>query len=38
MLTSGVWMNTAAVTSIAMTVTGGTGFQQYTHAALYGVK
>jgi hypothetical protein len=38
MLTSGVWMNTAAVTSITMTVTGGTGFQQYTHAALYGVK
>lgn len=37
-LTSGVWMNTAAVTSITMTVTGGTAFKQYTHAALYGIK
>ena len=37
-LASGVWMNTAAVTSITLIVTGGSAWKQYTSAALYGVK
>lgn len=37
MLRSGVWMNTAAVTTIQLGLSTGT-FSQYTHAALYGIK
>ena len=37
-LTSGLWSNTAAITSVTMT-TGGSGvFSQYSQFALYGVK
>jgi hypothetical protein len=36
-LTSGLWMNTAAVTAIALAPTAGT-FSQHVTAALYGVK
>jgi hypothetical protein len=36
-LDSGLWQSTAAVTQIDL-ITGGTNFQQYTSAALYGVK
>jgi len=36
---SGSWQDTAAVTSITMTIIAGTyNFAQYTHAALYGIK
>ena len=39
MLTSGVWMNTAAISSIVLEPTGTVfGWRQYTHAALYGIK
>ncbi len=38
-LGSGVWMNSAsAISSITLSPTGGSGFKNYTHAALYGVK
>jgi hypothetical protein len=37
-LASGVWMNTTAVNSITLTVTGGSAWKQYTSAALYGIK
>ena len=37
-LSSGVWMNTAAVTSITFVPGGGTNFVQYTSFALYGIK
>ena len=37
-LASGVWMNTAAINQIVITVTGGTAWKQYTKAALYGIK
>jgi len=36
-LDSGLWQNTAAITQIDL-ITGGTNFQQYTSAALYGIK
>lgn len=36
-LTSGVWMNTNAVTSIEIAGNGG-NFNQYSHFALYGIK
>ena len=36
-LTSGVWQNTSAVTSISLT-SGGTNFLQYSSFALYGLK
>lgn len=36
-LTSGLWMNTAAVTSITLTARGGT-FTQYSTFALYGIR
>ena len=36
---SGSWQNTAAITSVTMTMVGGTyNFAQYSHAALYGIK
>jgi hypothetical protein len=39
MFASGVWMNTAAISSIVLTPTGSAfGFRPYTHAALYGIK
>jgi hypothetical protein len=37
-LISGLWMSTSAITSITYTVLDGTGFEQYTHFALYGIK
>jgi len=37
-LDSGLWVNTAAITSIAITPTGSTTFQQYSQFALYGIK
>lgn len=37
-LDSGLWVDTSAITSITITPTGGTTFQQYTQFALYGVK
>ena len=36
-LTSGVWMNTAAITSVRITATGG-NLAEYSHFALYGIK
>lgn len=36
-LDSGLWMSTSAITQIDL-ITGGTNFQQYTSAALYGIK
>lgn len=36
-LTSGVWRNTSAITSITIVPSGGT-FVQYSHFALYGIK
>jgi len=36
---SGSWQNTTAITSVTMTMVGGTyNFAQYSHAALYGIK
>ena len=37
-LDAGLWANTAAITSIALTVTGGAGFVQYSSFYLYGIK
>jgi len=37
-LTSGLWLNTSAITSIEFTNTGSTNFNTYTSFALYGVK
>ena len=37
-LDSGLWVNTAAITTITITPTGSTTFQQYSHFALYGIK
>lgn len=37
-LDSGLWVDTSAITSITITPTGGTTFQQYTQFALYGIK
>ena len=37
-LTSGLWQNTNAITSIKLQVFEGTGFEQYTQFALYGIK
>ena len=37
-LSSGVWMNTNAVTSITFVPGGGTNFVQYSSFALYGIK
>ena len=37
-LTSGLWMNTAAITSITLTPLSTGNFGQYTQAALYGIK
>jgi hypothetical protein len=36
-LTSGLWINTSAITSIRLTPFAGS-FAQYSHAALYGIK
>jgi hypothetical protein len=39
MFVSGVWMNTAAISSIVLEPTGSAfGFKPYTHAALYGIR
>lgn len=35
---SGLWMNTSAITSIKLEAGSGTGFEQYSHFALYGIK
>ena len=37
-LSSGLWMNTAAITSIEMTINTGASFTQYSSFALYGIK
>jgi hypothetical protein len=37
-LLSGLWLNTAAVTSITFTITGGSAFDSQTVFALYGIK
>ena len=37
-LTSGLWMSTSAITSITLNAGSGTGFEQYSTFALYGVK
>lgn len=37
-LFSGVWLNTAAVTSVSFASVAGTEFLQYSHFALYGIK
>ena len=37
-LNSGVWMNTAAITTITLTPFSGYDFAQYTQFALYGIK
>ncbi len=37
-LDSGLWVNTAAITSITVACTASATFQQYTQFALYGVK
>lgn len=37
-INSGLWLNTAAITSIRFNTYGGTAFPQYTQFALYGVK
>jgi hypothetical protein len=37
-LDSGLWMSTSAVTSIKFTAGSGTGFEQYSQFALYGIK
>jgi hypothetical protein len=37
-LDSGLWVDTSAITSIKVTPTGSTTFQQYSHFALYGVN
>lgn len=36
--TSGLWLNTSAITSINITCIGGFNFQQYSQFALYGIK
>jgi hypothetical protein len=37
-LGAGLWSNTAAITSIALTPFNGTSFNQYSTATLYGIK
>ena len=37
-LNSGLWMNTAAISSITLTPNVGTGFVEYSQFALYGIK
>ena len=37
-LNSGLWMNTAAITSIVITPNAGTAFDQYSSFALYGIR
>lgn len=37
-LDSSLWKNTTAISSITLSVVGGTNFTQYTSAALYGIK
>lgn len=37
-LNSGLWMNTAAITSITLTPNAGTAFVEYSQFALYGIK
>lgn len=37
-LTSGLWRSTSAMTSISFAPLDGTGFLQYSHFALYGIK
>jgi len=37
-LTAGLWSNTAAITSISLSVLVGTKFLQYSTATLYGIK
>lgn len=35
---TGVWANTAAITSITLTPNGGTNFREFSTATLYGIK
>ena len=35
---SGLWMSTAAINSIVLTIEGGNNFKQHTQFALYGIK
>lgn len=37
-LISGLWQNTAAISTITIGLDAGTNFSTYTHAALYGIK
>lgn len=37
-MSSGLWTNTAAITSVSLIEGSGNGFAQYTQAALYGIK
>ena len=37
-LTAGLWSNTAAITSITLTLVGAEDFAQYSTATLYGIK
>lgn len=37
-LTSGLWMNTAAITSITLTAQGGNNLAEYSSFALYGIR
>ena len=37
-LSSGLWKNTNAISSISLAVSGGSGIAQYSHFALYGIK
>jgi len=38
MFQSGLWMSTAAISSISITISDSANFAQYTHFALYGIK
>jgi hypothetical protein len=37
-LSSGLWMNSAAISTVALTPGAGTTFSQYSHFALYGIR
>ena len=37
-LSSGLWKNTNAISSISLTVSGGSGIAQHSHFALYGIR
>jgi len=37
-LASGLWQNTAAITTVTLSLESSANFEQYTHFALYGIK